>query len=103
MKDYIFIGRDNENDLIENESSISRKQAIIKYNKENGNIILENRSTKYGTLVLVKNPIQILEKKIQLQVGRTIIEANLMKMEEFEKLKNPNNINKEIQNIKEQK
>jgi len=103
LKDYIFIGRDNENDLIENESSISRKQAIIKYNKENGNIILENRSTKYGTLVLVKNPIQILEKKIQLQVGRTIIEANLMKMEEFEKLKNPNNINKEIQNIKEQK
>ena len=54
-------------------------------------------------MVLVKNPIQILEKKIQLQVGRTIIEANLMKMEEFEKLKNPNNINKEIQNIKEQK
>ena len=103
LKDYILIGRDNENDLIETESSISRKQAVLKYNKENGNIILENRSTKFGTLVLVKNPIQILEKKIQLQVGRTIIEANIMKMEEFEKLKNQNYINKESQNIKEQK
>jgi hypothetical protein len=103
LKDYILIGRDNENDVMENESSISRKHAVLKYNKDNGNIILENRSTKFGTLVLVKNPIQILEKKIQLQVGRTIIEANIMKMEEFEKLKNQNYINKESQNIKEQK
>ena len=101
LKDYILIGRDNENDVMEIESSISRKHAVLKYNKENGNIILENRSTKFGTLVLVKNPILILEKKIQLQVGRTIIEANLMKMEEYEKLKNPNNKYKESQNIKE--
>ena len=103
LKDYILIGRDIENDVMEIESSISRKHAVLKYNKENRNIILENRSTKYGTLVLVKNPIQILEQKIQLQVGRTIIETNLMKMEEFEKLKNANNIKKGSQNIKEQK
>jgi len=103
MKNYILLGRDNENDIMEIESSISRKHAVLKYNKENGSIILENRSSTYGTLVLIKNPIQILEQKIQLQVGRTIIEANLMKMEEFKKLKNSNKIEKENQNFKEQK
>ena len=87
IKEYINIGRDGDNDIIEMECSISRKHAVIKYIKENGNIILENRSKKYGTLVLIRKPIDILEKKICLQIGRTYVEAKLMKMKEFEKLK----------------
>ena len=78
LKEYINIGRDNDNDMIEIDSSISRKHAVIKYIKENGNIILENRSKKYGTLVLIRNPINILEQKICLQIGRTFVEAKLM-------------------------
>ena len=103
LKEYIFIGRDNENDLMEIESSISRKHAILKYNKENGNILIENRSSKYGTLVLIRKPIQILERSINIQVGRTIIEASLMKIDEFQKLKNTLNKQLEKEKIDKQK
>ena len=103
LKEYIFIGRDNENDLMEIESSISRKHAILKYNKENGNILIENRSSKYGTLVLIRKPIQILERSINIQVGRTIIEASLMKIDEFQKFKNTLNKQLEKEKIDKQK
>ena len=87
LKEYINIGRDSDNDIIELDCSISRKHSVIKYIKDNKNIILENRSKNYGTLVLIRKPINILEQKICLQIGRPYVEAKLMKMKEFEKLK----------------
>ena len=77
--DCINIGREAENDIIEKDISISRFHAVLKYNKNNSKICLQNKSKKFGTLVLVKNPVKILDKKIHLQVGRTYIEANLEK------------------------
>ena len=77
--DCINIGREAENDIIEKDISISRFHAVIKYNKNNSKICLQNKSKKFGTLVLIKNPVKILDKKIHLQVGRTYIEANLEK------------------------
>ena len=35
----------------------------------------------------MKRPLTIKERKIHLQIGRTYIEASLMSMKEFEKLK----------------
>ena len=85
INEYITIGRENENDISDKDISISRNHAIIRFNKENGTICLQNRSKKFGTLVLVREPIKILEKTIYLQVGRTFIEAKLIDRKKSEK------------------
>ena len=71
--DDITIGRNIKNDIIDTDISISRFHSVLKFNKDTGNITLENES-KFGTLVLVKNNIKLTDnKKIYFQVGRTFI------------------------------
>ena len=73
--DDITIGRNIKNDIIDTDISISRFHSVLKFNKDTGNITLENES-KFGTLVLVKNNIELTDnKKIYFQVGRTFITA----------------------------
>ena len=81
------IGRDNDNDIIDRDISISRHHAILRFNEEDGNIIIQNWESKFGTLILVRKPIKILDKKIYLQVGKTYIEVCLKDEEEFERKK----------------
>lgn len=85
--DNVTIGRGHESDVRINDISVSRSHALLKYNKDSGRLLLRDLRSKFGTLVLLKRPIEIKEKKIQLQIGRTYIEAVLMGMKEFEKLK----------------
>jgi hypothetical protein len=73
----ISIGRDPENDLIEKDISISRFHAVLKYNKMTSKISIVNKSKKFGTLVLIKKPLKILDEKIHLQVGRSYIVGKL--------------------------
>ena len=75
----ITIGKNENCDILVFGGYVSRIQAVIKYNNQTGEVILENKSKHYDTLILVKNPIKINEKKIDFQVGRTIITANLKK------------------------
>ena len=70
-----------------NDISVSRSHAKLKYNAEDGTLLLRDLKSKFGTLILVKKPLKIKEKKIHLQIGRTYIEASLMSMEDFEKLR----------------
>ena len=85
----IKIGRkEKDNDMVICDPSISRKHAIIKYNKENRKILIKNISKKFGTLVLIKKALKINEKNIQLQIGKVFIEARTMKFGEFQKKKN---------------
>jgi len=73
--DDITIGRNIKNDIIDTDISMSRFHSVLKFNKDTGNITLENES-KFGTLVLVKNNIKLTDnKKIYFQVGRTFITA----------------------------
>ena len=90
-EDNINIGRGrwNGNDINIPDPSISIIHAEIKYDKEKGKILIKNKSHTFGTSILIKNPLIIKNKKILLQNGRTLIEAKLMKVEDFEK-----NINK---------
>lgn len=85
--DIITIGRGHESDVRINDISVSRSHALLKYDKETGRLLLRDLKSKFGTLVLLKRPIEIKEKNIHLQIGRTYIEAHLMGMKEFEKLK----------------
>ena len=87
----IKIGRkEKDNDMVICDPSISRKHAIIKYNKENRKILIKNISKKYGTLILLKKALKINEKNIQIQIGKVFIEARTMKFGEFQKIKNKN-------------
>ena len=79
----IYIGRHTSNDIIDNDISVSRYHSVLKYDRENGNIYLENRSEKFGSLVLVRGNIKMRKKAINFQVGRTYITANLISEERF--------------------
>ena len=97
------IGRDNDNDIIERDISISRQHAILRFNDVNGQITIQNWNSKYGTLILVRKSFKILDKPIYLQIGKAYIEARLMNKEEYEKVKNEkidqNNENNEKEDI----
>ena len=75
INDIINIGRNCLNDIIDTDISVSENHAVLKYNKEKGYITIENRSEKYGTLVLIRGDITIEEKKIGLQVGSNYVTA----------------------------
>jgi len=85
--DELTIGRGHESDVRINDISVSRKHAILKYNSEDGTLLLKDLKSKFGTLILIKKPLKIKEKKIHLQIGRTYIEGWLMRMAEFDKLR----------------
>ena len=77
IDEVIKIGRSNTNDIIDNDISISRSHCELKFNKDNGDLILENRSEKFGTLVLIRNNIKMNENEINFQVGTSLISAKL--------------------------
>ena len=86
LKETITIGRESYNDVVDKDISISRNHALLKL--KNDKIYIENVSKKFGTQVLVRKPIQILDKAIYLQIGRTYVEARLINKEEYdEKMK----------------
>ena len=78
-EDEIKIGRSDSNDIIDTDISVSRKHAILKFNKETGKLHLVNLSEKFGTLILIKGNIKMKEKKIHIQVGKSYIQAHLNK------------------------
>ena len=76
----ITLGRSDKNDIIDNDISISRHHAAIKFNQENGEITLINKSSKFGTLVLIKDNLKLFtDEKVYLQIGRTF--ANFVQKE----------------------
>ena len=85
--DELIVGRGHESDVRINDISVSRSHAKLKYNVEEGTLLLRDLKSKFGTLILIKKPLKIKEKKIHLQIGRTYIEAWLMGMDDFEKLR----------------
>eukprot|EP00331_Platyophrya_macrostoma_P007568 CAMPEP_0176425466 /NCGR_PEP_ID=MMETSP0127-20121128/11403_1 /TAXON_ID=938130 /ORGANISM="Platyophrya macrostoma, Strain WH" /LENGTH=444 /DNA_ID=CAMNT_0017806627 /DNA_START=17 /DNA_END=1351 /DNA_ORIENTATION=+ len=71
----IKLGRGHECDLRENDISVSRLHAFIKY--VNGNFVMIDNNSKFGTLVLLRNPHKVERKKIALQIGRTVLTFSL--------------------------
>lgn len=87
----ITIGRkknDNDIETPDEEMTISRNQAVLKYIKNKGKFLLKNKSDTSYTLVLIKNSdILISDKKeIYLQLGTTLIEAKVIKKKEFNEI-----------------
>ena len=57
--------------------SVSRVHAHIKF--ENGQFVLVDNNSKFGTLVLLKKPHNVTTEKIAIQVGRTVVTFALKK------------------------
>jgi predicted component of type VI protein secretion system len=71
----IKIGRGHECDLRENDISVSRLHAFIKY--QEGQFVIFDNNSKFGTLILLRKDFNIERKKIALQIGRTVITFSL--------------------------
>jgi pSer/pThr/pTyr-binding forkhead associated (FHA) protein len=82
----INIGRNFDNDIIDDDSSVSREHAVIKYNKYNQSLFLENRNGRYGTLVLVRGNIKVSKEKTFFQIGNTHISMELKNKLNFDKI-----------------
>ena len=79
IDETISFGRADNSDILDFSNNISKCHALFKYNIEYGDLFLENHSRNFHTLVLVKNPVELNKNKIDFQIGRTIITANLKK------------------------
>ena len=82
------VGRAMTNNIIIRDPSVSKFHAELQYDPENKKITIKNKSKKFGTSILVKKPLVINDKEIQIQIGRTLIEAKIMKIGQFEKIAN---------------
>ena len=85
INEEITIGRDEYNDIFENDDSISSKHAMFRYNKNDGNLILEDNNSTNGSLVLVRGNIKIPEEKTFFQIGDTKISMKLIDSNKFKK------------------
>jgi pSer/pThr/pTyr-binding forkhead associated (FHA) protein len=69
--EHFILGRGHESDVRISDISVSRSHAKISF--KNKNFILEDTGSKFGTLVLAKDPVQIQDSPLILQVGRTLL------------------------------
>lgn len=76
-KPNITIGRGTGNDIRMNDISVSRSHAMLKLTP-NG-LYLEDRDSKFGSLVLVRKVFPILKERnnLFLQVGRSVIHCHV--------------------------
>ena len=95
IKDKISFGINFFNDIYDKNISDSREHAILKYNKEKGNISIMNKSDTFSTLVLIKGNITVKEKKISFQVANNYITASMIEKNIGENvtMKHENNYN----------
>ena len=84
------IGRGHDSDIRVNDISVSRAHALLSYDNKEKTLMLQDLKSKFGTLVLIKHPLRMLAKPLTLQIGRTLIECQIME-EVSDKIGNNNN------------
>jgi pSer/pThr/pTyr-binding forkhead associated (FHA) protein len=60
-KTFIKVGRGHDADIRVTDISVSRFHARINYDDELGEYFLEDNNSKFGTLIMVRKPVKILE------------------------------------------
>lgn len=81
----VILGRGHDSDVRINDISVSRVHASLIYS--NNQVVLKDLRSKFGTLALLKENVEVKEKKICLQIGRTYAEAGLMTYADYQKLR----------------
>jgi len=69
--------------LRENDISVSRLHAFIRLH--NGEFLITDNNSKFGTLVLLRKNYELERKKIALQIGRTVVTFSLKQSSNSEK------------------
>jgi hypothetical protein len=98
--DSFLLGRGHDSDVRISDISVSRIHSKI-YLKDN-QFMLEDCGSKFGSLVLAKDPVEVEESTKILQIGRTLLAVNYSKYEK----KNPSkseNLSKVISEGKSEK
>ena len=73
---HVNIGRANNSNIRLSDVSVSRNHAKIKYS--NGELFLEDISSKFGTLILIQNNVLFLPNKtVSIQTGKSHLIFNL--------------------------
>jgi hypothetical protein len=95
-KEEFFLGRGHEATFKISDISISRVHAKIYLKDEN--IVIDDLGSKFGTLLLARNSIDVgemIEKKMKIQIGRNVI---WLDKDSSEKNEEGNNNNKDKEN-----
>ena len=95
-KEEFFLGRGHEATFKISDISISRVHAKIYLKDEN--IVIDDLGSKFGTLLLARNSIDVgemIEKKMKIQIGRNVI---WLDKDSSEKNEEDNNNNKDKEN-----
>jgi pSer/pThr/pTyr-binding forkhead associated (FHA) protein len=69
--EFFILGRGHESEVRISDISVSRSHAKITF--IDNKFILEDTGSKFGTLVLSKEPITLSEDPVILQIGRTLL------------------------------
>lgn len=70
------LGRGHESDVRIADVSISRHHATIRFHQ--GEFLLQDNNSKFGTLVAVKKPQQVqAARPLSLQIGRTVLSLSM--------------------------
>ncbi|KAL4439591.1 hypothetical protein ABPG74_003993 [Tetrahymena malaccensis] len=79
QKNQIRLGRGHDSDIRISDISVSRCHAILSYDQ--GIFTIEDNNSKFGTLALIKDPIQLNNQNnnIAIQIGRTVLSFILKK------------------------
>jgi hypothetical protein len=68
-----------------NDISVSRTHALLTFS--NNKIFLKDLKSKFGTLALVQNEIEVGDKTVSLQIGRSYGEFNKISNTDYQKIK----------------
>lgn len=76
------LGRGHESDVRISDVSISRHHATIRFHE--GQFLLQDQESKFGTLVAMKKPRQLESgRPLSIQVGRTVLALSLQAQSEL--------------------
>lgn len=75
--DFIKVGRGHDSQVRVTDISVSRFHAMFRKTLQ-GDFVVEDNSSKFGTLVLVRRPYMLLRNCVNyFQIGRTLVECNI--------------------------
>jgi hypothetical protein len=79
LTNKITIGRANECDISFPEITVSRHHCFIHYDDKDNNLYLEDNCSRFGSLILIQNPILLMVNKLPLNIqkSRTYIKIKL--------------------------
>jgi hypothetical protein len=95
----ITIGRGIDADVKINDISVSRLHSILNFNFEQKSLLIRDCSSKFGTLVLIKDNFELKERdSLVMQIGRSVINAKVIKSHNRKKILGSKKLSQNVEN-----